>query len=174
MKILVPLDGSEFSEAVLPVVAALARTTGAEIILTTVLEKSPPRSPWLKPPPSPVDVQGQADLSGRIVVPPRREQAVLVETSTQADERARNEAKDYLERIAHKTFPMGAQVNVADGDDAASAILEEARKRRVDVIAMTSHGRSGLARLITGSVATKVLAAGVAPVLLVRPKHLHE
>jgi nucleotide-binding universal stress UspA family protein len=145
-----------------------------DVILTTVIEKSPPRSPWLKPPLSSVDVQSRADLSGMTVVPPRREQAVLVETSTQAGERARNEAKDYLERIAHKTLPLGAQVDVLDGDDAAGAILEEARKRRVDVIAMTSHGRSGLARLITGSVATKVLAAGVAPVLLVRPKNLRD
>jgi nucleotide-binding universal stress UspA family protein len=50
----------------------------------------------------------------------------------------------------------------------ASAIVEAARVGKVDLIVMTTHGRSGLGRLILGSVAEAVLRGTTAPILLLR------
>jgi nucleotide-binding universal stress UspA family protein len=50
----------------------------------------------------------------------------------------------------------------------ASCILEYAEANRVDLIAMCTHGRTGLARWALGSVADRVLRAGSTPILLVR------
>jgi nucleotide-binding universal stress UspA family protein len=52
---------------------------------------------------------------------------------------------------------------------AAYAIIEAARFHKVDLIVMTSHGRSGLGRLIMGSVAESVLRGTTTPILLIRP-----
>jgi len=51
----------------------------------------------------------------------------------------------------------------------ADAIVEAARFRSVDLIVMSSHGRSGLGRLVLGSVAETVLRATAVPILLIRP-----
>jgi nucleotide-binding universal stress UspA family protein len=52
----------------------------------------------------------------------------------------------------------------------ASAILDAARKQHVGLIAIATHGRSGLARLLLGSVADKVVRGATLPVLLYRPQ----
>jgi nucleotide-binding universal stress UspA family protein len=51
----------------------------------------------------------------------------------------------------------------------AEAIVEAARHRHADLIVMSSHGRSGVARLVLGSVAESVLRATAVPILLIRP-----
>lgn len=58
------------------------------------------------------------------------------------------------------------------GEDAAEALLEFAREQQVDLIAVATHGRSGLARMVMGSVADALLRSQVAPVYLVRPEAL--
>jgi nucleotide-binding universal stress UspA family protein len=60
---------------------------------------------------------------------------------------------------------------VIDGD-AAREIAEVAWLERIDLIVMATHGRTGLARLVLGSVATRTLQTAGVPVLLVRPPHV--
>ena len=76
---------------------------------------------------------------------------------------------DYLERVA-KNFPVGkVQCTVRKGN-AAEAIIEVAAAEKQTLIAMATHGRSGLDRWLLGSVAEKVLRAASNPTLVVRAK----
>jgi nucleotide-binding universal stress UspA family protein len=80
------------------------------------------------------------------------------------------EAEDYLEALKAKLAAKGVQrveTSVWYGEP-ASAIVDAARARNVDLIVMTTHGRSGLGRLVLGSVAETVLRAARTPILLVR------
>jgi nucleotide-binding universal stress UspA family protein len=56
--------------------------------------------------------------------------------------------------------------------DPAEEILAAAKAHQVDVIAMATHGRTGLAQVVFGSIAARVVGSGVRPVLLVRPERL--
>lgn len=81
------------------------------------------------------------------------------------------EAEEYLAPLAQELRDrgLGVQSCVYYGE-AAEAIIEEADFRQADLIAMSTHGRSGLSRLVLGSVATQVMRRARVPVLLVRPK----
>ncbi len=86
----------------------------------------------------------------------------------QAD--AVRDAEEYLGQIGDRLGALGikdVQVSVWYGP-AASAIVEAARLYKVDLIAMTTHGRSGLGRLVFGSVAESVLRGTTTPILLIR------
>jgi nucleotide-binding universal stress UspA family protein len=171
MKILVGLDGSAFSEAVLPAVAGLASHSDVQVELVTVIDEDGVRA-WITPPASPVDQMQRVDEYSGLTLSRERKAPVPVETSTQTSERVQREAREYLERVAKKQLPRGAQVKVITNGNPAEELVKLARKDKADLIAMATHGRTGLARLALGSVATKVLASGAAPVLLVRPKGL--
>jgi nucleotide-binding universal stress UspA family protein len=89
---------------------------------------------------------------------------------TAAEVKAVREAEDYLGQISDRFGALGikdVQVSVWYGP-AASAIVEAARFYKVDLIAMTTHGRSGLGRLVLGSVAESVLRGTTTPILLIR------
>jgi len=80
------------------------------------------------------------------------------------------EAEEYLAGIAARLERQGGkkvETSVWYGP-AASAIVEAARVRKADLIAMSTHGRSGLGRLILGSVAESVLRGTNIPILLLR------
>ena len=82
------------------------------------------------------------------------------------------EAEEYLARIAARLQRDGikdVQTSVWYGP-AASAIVEAARLRGADLIVMGTHGRSGLGRLILGSVAEAVLRSTTTPILLLRAR----
>jgi nucleotide-binding universal stress UspA family protein len=168
MKVLVALDGSKFAEAVLPSVALLAAETGCAIALVTVIKESAVRGTWrvpLEPPVVPIDISG-----GRVpAIEPRV--MLAVETATQAAQRVADEAREYLSDIARRSFP-GAQIDVLFGEDVAGELLAYAERTGVDIIAIATHGRTGLARLLMGSVATRLVQNGKFPVLLVRPTSL--
>jgi nucleotide-binding universal stress UspA family protein len=76
----------------------------------------------------------------------------------------RHEAEAYLRRLQGRL----ASASGSDSEPAA-AVLAAAEKQRPDLIAMTTHGRSGVARWILGSVASKLLHATEMPMLVVRP-----
>jgi nucleotide-binding universal stress UspA family protein len=81
------------------------------------------------------------------------------------------EAEGYLAAVKAKLEKHGVQkveANVWYGP-AASAIIEAAQMYKPDLIVMSTHGRSGLGRLIFGSVAESVLRATTVPILLIRP-----
>jgi nucleotide-binding universal stress UspA family protein len=81
------------------------------------------------------------------------------------------EARQYLERAAGPLRARGlpVQTEVVINRPAPLAILDVARARAVDLIALETHGRGGLARLVLGSVADKVLRGASTPVLVYRP-----
>lgn len=141
-KILVPLDGSELAEQVLPQVSQLAGCTGAEVVLLRV--PSEPVYDYLVPDPD-IAVEMRSDI----------------ETAAQV----------YLDEIASELRAMDLKVSalVVWGAPVQDTILEVARQIHADLIAMSTHGRSGVARLVIGSVADDVVRHAPVPVLLVRP-----
>ncbi|HSL52152.1 MAG TPA: universal stress protein [Candidatus Deferrimicrobiaceae bacterium] len=81
------------------------------------------------------------------------------------------EAEDYLAGLKEKLEKAGAgriETHVWYGP-AAPAIVEAAKVQKADVIVMSTHGRSGLGRIIFGSVAESVLRGTHVPIFLVRP-----
>jgi nucleotide-binding universal stress UspA family protein len=89
---------------------------------------------------------------------------------TEAQIAAVQEAETYLEAVAQRLAAQGVQ-NVQTSvwyGPPAPAIIEAARVRAIDLIVMSTHGRSGLGRLILGSVAESVLRGTHTPILLLR------
>jgi nucleotide-binding universal stress UspA family protein len=87
-----------------------------------------------------------------------------------AEEQAVEEAGRYLTGVAASIRDARVRVSamVVPARDAAGEILPQAQLTAADLIAMATHGRSGVGRWMLGSVAEKVLRAAVTPVLLVR------
>ena len=97
---------------------------------------------------------------------------VLLEVATDEEGgTGREEAERYLDGVARRLTAVGARVRtrVEVADDAASAILESVRSQNADLVALATHGRSGLVRVALGSVADKVVRGATVPVLLFRP-----
>lgn len=160
-KVLVTLDGSELSEAVLPEVERLA-ATGTEVTLLRVAK--PPKIPAAAAVAGPAPERLGGPLEGQ-----------PMETLDQALERVRDEGELYLNEKAARLQAKGVTVestSVQFADDPADTIEQFAESRDMELIMMATHGRRGLARLIFGSVTSRILQSGVKPVLLVRPVDL--
>lgn len=142
-KVLVPLDGSERAEAILPYVIEIARCGGSQILLLTVIE------------PEMLLVSPYDPLSIR-----ESDEVVAAQIS---------EAEAYLAQLCQRLQQLGldAHCRVVRGM-VTDTVIEVANAEAVDLIAMASHGRSGLARVIFGSVATGVLHRAQQPLLLIR------
>jgi nucleotide-binding universal stress UspA family protein len=84
----------------------------------------------------------------------------------QGPEGLRVRAQVYLERMARQAEELRVRTHVVVADRAADTILEYARDHDIGLIAMATHGRSGLGRMFMGSVADKVVRGAQAPVLL--------
>jgi len=134
-KILVPLDGSEVSESVLPEVEKLATAFKAGISLLRVAYA--PTIPG---------------------VDPTKTQVAVV-----------REAEEYLQRIEERLKAKGFQVDshVRYGDE-AEEILDHSARGEIGLIAMSTHGHSGVKRWVLGSVAEKILRHATKPIFLVR------
>lgn len=167
-RVLVTLDGSSFSEAVLPEAARLLRGTDAEVHLLMVAEE--PRATAVRPEGEPLMV-GVPAPGGVVQMKP----APTVETMAQAVGRVTDELREFLiaEAVPLERVGIRHRTAVRFGDP-AEEILQYARKENVDLIMMATHGHTGLARLVFGSVASQVVASGVCPVLLVRPDRLKQ
>ena len=141
--ILIPLDGSTAAEAALPKALALAKLSGAQITLLLIVPR--------------IDT-----------IIPTGAEPIYVDEQMNA-EKAR--ALQYLKRVCEQIGPQAFRVTVAvETGNVAGAILDYAATHAVDLIAMTTHGRSGLQRWVLGSVAEKIVHAADLPVLLVRTK----
>jgi nucleotide-binding universal stress UspA family protein len=140
-RVLIPLDGSELAEAILPFAEQVAGPLDAEVVLLRVVE-----------PPSPI-----AGLGANGVIGP---DALFLRQL---------EAKRYLEAVADRLAARGVRARAVLGlGTPASEIVETAKAERADLIAMTTHGRTGLRRAIFGSVAAAVLRDAAIPVLVIR------
>lgn len=169
MKMLVTLDGSHFSEAILGPVVTAARSLDAEVELFTVgrldrVHDTPSR-------PSYEEMTPAATATGaRLSVPlPSEHLPRKAETREQAMARVEGRLRTYLLDQAKDLPGINVTVAIAIADDPAQAIIEHARQQQVDVIAMATHGRSGINHLLAGSVCEQVIRSGVAPVLVLRP-----
>jgi len=82
----------------------------------------------------------------------------------------RQEAEDHLMEVEQGLLNEGIKVGhtIRHGADAAAEIVDYAEVNDVDLIAMTTHGRSGVSRWVLGSVASRVLRGTSKPILLVR------
>ena len=90
----------------------------------------------------------------------------MFETSSQAAERM---VKKYLNQVADRLTEQGIKASVATGTGmVAESIVRFAATNQVDLIAMSTHGRTGISRWALGSAAAQVLHAGQTPVLLTR------
>jgi nucleotide-binding universal stress UspA family protein len=149
--ILVPVDGSELAESVFPHVEALVRQSRSQpvdVILIRVCE------------PARMVMAGYgADAIG---------QAAII--ADQAAAAMKEDAEKYLAAVEKRLREAGLKVRteLLEGDP-ADEILEYAANNPVDLIAMATHGRSGISRWAYGSVASKVLRGIATPLLLVTP-----
>lgn len=145
-RILVPLDGSETSEAALPTAAALATGFNAALLLAMIV-------------PTVETVSGERAAAIRLM--PTAAAAVL--------EAEAAEAVDYLGGLAGRLGPnSGAASIVVERGEPVRALLDVASRREADVIVMATHGRSGVSAVWAGSVAQRIIAQSTRPVLLVR------
>lgn len=136
----VPLDGSPAAEAILPFMLQIAGPLDLEVVLLRVVQ-----------PIAPQVIEGSRH--------------VIVEDA----EARRADAEEYLAALAVELRARGVRVQcqVRRGEP-ADEIAAAAREARADMIAMTTHGRSGLSRLLFGSVAEAVLRKAELPVFLMR------
>jgi nucleotide-binding universal stress UspA family protein len=94
---------------------------------------------------------------------------VCMEPLLETQEEIRDEDVTYLNRVKQRLAKDGIDVDTEQPEGrAAEAIVASARKHQADLIAMTTHGRSGLGRALLGSVADEVVRTAPCPVLLVR------
>jgi nucleotide-binding universal stress UspA family protein len=90
---------------------------------------------------------------------------------TKAEVEVIREAEKYLNEIAQRLTAkdLDAEIHVRYGD-VAEEILSHSKRNEIDLISMSTHGRSGLGRWLLGSVAEKIVRHSEKPVLLLRAK----
>ena len=95
-----------------------------------------------------------------------------MEFRSQAFERASDERTDYLREALLRLLPgRAAAIYVEFGDEVPETIIDAASRLGADAIAMGTHGRTGFAAALLGSVAYSVLKHATKPVLVVRDPH---
>ncbi len=146
-KVLVPLDGSKLAECVVEHVKSIA--TGCQVPTVVLLRVVEPFSP-----PTYFNLRHEMDEG----------------TYRDAKETAEAQAKNYLSEMAERLKEEGIAVenDMAYGLP-ADEILNYAEQKQVDLIVMSTHGRSGISRWFSGSVSEKVVRQSLIPVLIVTP-----
>ena len=139
--LLVSLDGSHHSEAILPVIESFAIVFGFDVTLTAVIDAKASRA-----------AQASGASNGGAVV-----ESVYVHRMAEE---------------AHKQIEREVSWEVLHGDDPAKAILDHAEMLDATLIAMATHGTTGLRRMVTGSVTADVVRSARCPVLAIRPPEL--
>ncbi len=147
--ILLPTDFSDCANFALPYAAGIARATGASLLVVHVVETVVP-------------AVGYSGMS---------EPLPIADISEQLEESAERE----MPRVAEREECAGLNVEemIVHGD-AATEIVRVARERRVDLIVISSHGRTGLGRILFGSTAEAVVRHATCPVLVVKPPQEEE
>ncbi len=152
--ILVPLDGSPLSEAVLPHVREIASGLSASIHLLRVVSSARQLASQSFSGPGGMDAITAPDMEA-------------FEESVQLQHR---EAGDYLKSQAEELKASGLDVDwsVREGIT-ADEILRHLQENQFDLVAISTHGRSGLGRMVLGSVFDKVMRGSGIPVLVIKP-----
>ncbi len=140
MSFLVPLDGSAFAEAALPHAAGLARVFDATILLLSAVE------------------------------PPAAYTFAEVSFVPAVSERLYQEAEFYLAEVAQRLRETGLRVQtVAEEGWPSDVIARRSDALKPGLTVMATHGRTGVARLLMGSVALQIVRRSALPLMLVRP-----
>ena len=149
LKILVPLDGSETAEAAIESARRIGKSLEADAIFVRIIESS--QSPDLIFDPAHFRLDRPVMDSGQTA------------------------AREYLDNVASQpASPFHAVDTIVEEGNPATRIAALARQEDVDLIVMATHGRTGLARLVMGSVATATVHRAHVPILIVRPASLRE
>ena len=139
-RVMVPLDGSRLAEGILPFILQIAGPLDLEVVLVRVVQPIPPQA---------LEGTGHVVLDD---VPARL-----------------REAREYLAPVAADLRGRGVRLTTdARHGDPVAELVAAARDAGADLIAMTTHGRSGVGRLLFGSVAEAVLRQANVPVLMMR------
>jgi len=141
-RLLLPLDGSQRAECVLPVASTLARSHAAQILLAHVVRR--PEMPR-RTPPTAEDVE----LADRIV------------------ERNRAEAIQYLDQVKSQ-LSGDIQARVLVSGHVAATLHELIDQEKIDLVLFTAHGYSALTRWPYGSVVSSFITYGTTPLLIVQ------
>lgn len=157
-KILLPLDGSEFSAQALPHAEAIVSAHGAELILFEVIED--PLRLMVTAPGISVATTGSSGIIG--VGPTKPDDKFHIE----AMDAAKRSLDELVTSLKHRKVNAVADI---DTGDPAECIVDYAAGHDVDLIVMNTHGRTGVRRWVYGSVTRKVLEAAPCSVLVVRP-----
>jgi nucleotide-binding universal stress UspA family protein len=148
-QILLPTDFSGCANYALPYAAAIARATGGRIVCVHVVETMVP-------------AVGYAGMA---------EPMPIADISEQLEDSAERE----LPKLTDCEELNGLEVEeVIVHGDAAAEIVRVAEERAVDLIVISSHGRTGLGRIIFGSTAEAVVRHASCPVLVVKPPQEEE
>ncbi len=141
-RLLVPMDGSQRAECILPAVATLARAHEAQILLAHVVRR--PEMPRRTLP-----TDEDVELADRLV------------------ERNRAEAIQYLDQL-HSQLSGDIQARVLVSDHVAATLHELVDQEKIDLVLLTAHGYSALTRWPYGSVVSSFIAYGVTSLLIVQ------
>lgn len=152
--ILICLDGSKLAEQILPYATQQALCFHSKIILLQVI-------------PEPFTV-----IPGTPIATPI---PVTSDNLIKKSFKEQNEAIKYLEKIATSLRECGIEVEIVTFiGHTGEIVVNYAHQNNIDLIALATHGRSGLGRAIFGSVADYVLKSSNTPILLIKPKELKE
>lgn len=142
--ILVATDGSDASAHAATMAVGLARTHGAQLTAVYVIDPYP--------------YLGVGELN-----------PVGFQSYMSAAQQSAAQAHAQIEKLCQDGGPpLALQVRLVEEVTASSGIIETATQIGADLIVMGSHGRTGLARLMLGSVASKVVTQSTVPVLVTR------
>ncbi|MDD4877265.1 MAG: universal stress protein [Dehalococcoidales bacterium] len=144
-KILVPLDGSELAECVFPYVEDIAKKENSRVKAVFVVEHY------------------EMPFYGAVIYDE--------ENLKEIEQSAKKGAEQYMITVKRHLFSKGIDIDtiVLEGK-IADTMVDYASNNGFDLIVMATHGRSGLARWVVGSVADKILHCSTIPVLLIRPE----
>ena len=142
-KIMIPLDGSELAEAAIGPALAIAESMAAEVVLFRVAQRIPRTERLAEMP----------DVYDEVVAATYRE------------------AEDYLtdlrERLSYEHISIEFRAATAG---IARQILDFAAEEGVDLIALSSHGRTGVDRFVHGNVAHKIISSNCCSTLVIRER----
>ncbi len=151
-KILVCLDGSRMAEQILPYAVDEAKCSRSELVLLQVVTA-----------PHFIVAPGIPGVPGGPVPYPESPKQILKEDS---------EAQAYLDSVANILREKGLKIEtvVLPGAVVGEAIIDYAQDNKINVIAIATHGRGGLSRLVMGSVADYILKNSGIPIFTISPK----
>lgn len=144
--VLIPLDGSDFSRQILPHVQQFCPPENHQLLL---LQVSQPRR----------------DFSG-VVMPPVSSEEFEYERTDKARAAINQALEEVADELRHRGYTVTTEVRLGEPQD---EIVAAAENQEIDLVALATHGRTGVSRLVLGSVAEHLIRHISVPLLIVRP-----